>query len=300
MVFISKLNKILTVMISVLIIGGFLYGEKKKGFSGFEFSIGTAFPSFSNLAYKNDNAIGEAGDLLAFYESVGWKSSWNSTSGDFSNITYMVPVNAAAIFRINNQLIFKAGIELSLGESGSFMKYKIGDHENDISVIFKTKLKVSYFMPYIGVEYKLSKKISIYSSLGFGMSSLNMTETYDLKNGSDIYYLNKSKFTGNGNGIAITLGGKIEIRKDIFLKLEYFYYKPGSISGDLAWSEDSWKAGKTSGNISDDFYTYENYYPYSKQWVKNLGLMSVGPNVRNFEQLKLNFSSIRIMLGFYF
>ncbi len=37
-------------------------------------------------------------------------------------------------FRFPFFLIFKAGIELSLGDKGSLMRHKIGDHENDISV----------------------------------------------------------------------------------------------------------------------------------------------------------------------
>ncbi len=298
-------NKNLSVVIIVLVLifgTYFLQGEDKKGFSGFEFSIGSAFPGFSDLAFKNEKIMGEANDLLAFYNSLGWKNKWDSISGKLNDFKYMIPLNISTNFNLSSKFIVKAGIELSFGDRGSLLKNKIGDENNDISVDYQTKFKTSYFMPYIGVEYKFANKFSLYSNIGLGMASLNYTEKYDLKNGSDIYYLKNSEYSGSGTGLSLLIGGKINIKKYVFIKIEYFYFKTGFF-GDLQWSKDSWKESASSGKISGDFYTNDILHPNSGELTSDWSVFaSSSPNidgVSNLNLMKLDYSTIRIMLGFY-
>lgn len=270
--------------------------EKKYDF---EISLGLSLSKPSELFYR------ASGINTLLHQYIEIEKINYSFTGKFKENIIVIPINISINYNISQKWFLKAGLEYGFGSNSSEKTYQLRNI-NEISEdhTFNLKNKVSYFMPFVGAGIRISS-FTLYSNLGLNFTHFTHTYLFDYSADSYWHEINNTYKT-NGIGIGIILGCqyKIKIRDKIkfIFKLEYFNLNIGTLKGKKESLSSNSSGGSFSEITDGTIYAYE-MNPYETGWFNFWELHKSSPDdswIRNVNNMNLNLSSIRIMIGYTF
>ncbi len=271
---------------------------QKKRKTEFVISSGISLSKPVELNYRSSGT----NELLSQYiKHYGLK---DSQSGTFKENFLGIPLSITVNYPLKNGLYLKGGVEyVSYGNNSSKL-YTLKWENLTEKFDYTLKDRITDIMPVIGIE-KMFSSFSLYLSAGLDL--MNIKHSDDIDYNSKNY--SSSKFTEyniKGKGFGILLGGKyifkIGENKRLFLKVEYVAGKIGGFSGTKIMKSSDSSGELSSENISGDVYSYE-YNPYNISWFRWWELsedLPKGSNIRGVKKFSMNFSRLRLILGFAF
>ncbi len=276
---------------------------KKSFLDKLEFDVSVGFGAFttSDLNSKYD---GNADTIKKYADSLGLS---HSATTSIEKIKSSIPFNLSVNYKLKSNLLIKIGLEFSSGKvtpSGTYTNTwpEINLEEKHT---YDTENKVSYVMPYIGAEYRVTKSIGLYGALGLNSAKFTHKETYTFTEPGRTVTM-KTDLEATGSSMGIIIGGKYihKLSKKIALhgKIEFSHSKISSLSGDRTIAaSDSLGNSKTS-KASGTLYDME-IDPYGNNWWVNYWDMegdgTPSPR-RNLKKKSLNLTSIKVMVGITF
>ncbi len=272
--------------------------EKKK--LSYEISLGIGRVNPQEL-YSRSTGIDE---LVSQYSSH-YKIGFDST-GEFKQNKMMIPLNFTVNYPLKEKLYLRGGLEYAFSNSSSEKEYEFGFFSNPETQDYTLSYKVSYIMPQVGVGYRISDKFDIYGSLGIGFASFTYTEDFDARVGSDSLS-SSTVYKGSGTAPGIILGLKYKVplkiknskKISVFAKLESLVLSAGSLKGSKTFGP----VGSINEAVPDGtVYNFE-WNPFLRGGFDFWDIFETEPtgaDKRNVQKMKLNLSSIRLMIGISF
>jgi hypothetical protein len=171
--------------------------------------------------------------------------------------------------------------------------------------------KISYLMPHIGIGYG-NGSFDFYGALGIGFTRFTHTEDLHYSESEPGYsYDSKDTFKVKGTAPGIIIGIKYRLPffkkspgKSIsaFIKLEAVLLKVNSFSGTKTTTASDSRGERFSQTQEGILYEFQ-WNPYGSQRFDFWDIYETlpdDPTMRNFQEMGLNLSGIRLMIGISF
>ena len=272
-----------------------LIGKKKISF---EFFIGISFPNYSNL-YLSENGVDNYIKHYSEYLNLKY-----SESGTYSQITTSIPASFVIKYQINDRFSLRGSVEYNSGTASGSKTYTIKWDDFNEEYTYSNGYKVVSLIPKLGIEYKTGR-FALYVDAGINIGDVShTTEMFYTESG--ITYSSKNTFKGLGTGLALSIGSKyfFKIKKigTLILRAEIFLSSINSLPGTMNTSWVNPIDGNDSNSTEGIFYIFETN-PYGTGWFEDMGFYQNIPSsdtLRSIKELTLNFSSIKLGIGYSF
>lgn len=228
----------------------------------------------------------------------------NNHSGSFKENYLGIPFSINVNYLLKNDMFLKGGVEFAFMRNRSSRLYKLNWKETTEKYDYTIQNGITNIMPFFGVEKRFSS-FGLYVTVGLNLAKIKHTNELNYSEGT--YSMNNiSEYNINGTGLSFIFGGKYMIKigkkNRLFLKAEYLFGRLSDFSGNKTVTESDSSGESYSANESGSLYTLE-YNPYDISWFKWWELyqnIPEGSDIRNVSKFSLNFSRIRMMIGFSF
>ncbi len=271
-------------------------GSKKLEF---ELSAGYSLSKPSELYYR---ATG-IGSLIQQYTSL-YGADFQS-DGEFKEKLPLIPIQFSVNYPVANRFYVKAGLEYASGQNTGEMSFQFSHNGLTENHVYGLENKISYLMPFVGAETRVSPSIGLYVLLGLNMAKWSHAYRFDYSENGYTEAIEET-IDVSGSTMAVLIGGKYMIKVGkkgkLLLKAEYLYAKLGGLSGD--------KTGTGSNSLGEHFSETVEGMPYTfRMDPYGLGsflfwdLYETEPGtawIQNAREMSLDISSIRFMIGFSF
>lgn len=282
--------------------------SKEKKFA-VELSAGLGMVNPADLFLRASGIEAMVAQYVAFTEAD------STVTGEFKKVKMLIPMNISATYALGKKLYLRAGVEygtgLSSSEKGFLMSWppvagsSVGGTE---SQYYGLNYKVTYFMPQVGVGYRVGKTFDIYGSVGFGLARFSYTEDFTVLMNSVQTVSSSLDYTAKGTAPGFILGAKYrfplrrwesESGAHGFIKVEYMMFKVNELKGTNRFG--------TGASVIEEFkdvtfYTFQ-FNPFElgslDYWDAFLGEPGA-PGMTNPKKMALNLSAIRLMIGISF
>jgi hypothetical protein len=290
---------------TLLIININLFSQKEKKIE-LEFSVGVARVNPESI-YLRSSGI----DELIYQYARHYQADY-STTGEFSQGKLLLPFSFSANYRLNNKLYLKVGMDYSFsGSSSSEKSSQVTFSDFYEQYDYQLTNKISYLMPHIGIGYE-NGSFDFYGALGIGFTRFTHTEDLHYSESEPGYsYDSKDTFKVKGTAPGIIIGIKYRLPffkkspgKNInpFIKLEAVLLKVNSFSGTKATISSDSRGERFSQTQEGTLYEFQ-WNPYGSQRFDFWDLYDTLPDDatrRNFQEIGINLSGIRLMIGISF
>ena len=282
-----------------------LFSQKEKKIE-FELSVGVARVN-PEFIYLRSSGSDELLDRYARH----YQAAYTST-GEPSETKQLIPFSFSANYRINKQLYIKAGVDYSFsGTNTSENESRVTWSDFYEQYDYQLTDKVSYLMPHIGIGYGKGS-LGIYGAIGMGFARFTYTENLSYSESEPGYsYDSEETFELKGTAPGVIIGVKYRLpflNKSpgkgigVFIKLEAVLLKVNSFSGTKTTVASDSQGERLSQTEEGTLYQFQ-WDPFDNRgfdfWDIYETLPS-DPTRRSFEEMGLNFSGIRLMIGVSF
>jgi len=272
--------------------------EASRGKFDFEVAVGLGLTD-SGALYDRASGIDSLMDQYVSNYAIDPVSS-----GEFKKNFLLLPLQATVHYRLSRSWFIKGGLEFGTGGIGSEKTFSV-DWEGPVEVhAHDLSTKISYLMPYVGVETRFSA-FGFYGAAGLGFLSLSDTSSTRIEDGS-YAYTRDDEIHATGVGPGLLLGGKYRIRlgrkTDMVVKLELAYITCGSLKGDRKTEARDTMGATFNESVDGTIYGFETD-PYGLGWYRTWELLAVPPSggdVRDVGEIRLALSSVRLLVGIAF
>ena len=292
-------------LMTLLIININLFSQKEKKIE-LEFSVGVARVNPESI-YLRSSGI----DELIYQYARHYQADY-STTGEFSQGKLLLPFSFSANYRLNNKLYLKVGMDYSFsGSSSSEKSSQVTFSDFYEQYDYQLTNKISYLMPHIGIGYG-NGSFDFYGALGMGFTRFTHTEDLHYSESEPGYsYDSGDTFKVKGTAPGIIIGIKYRLPffkkspgKNInpFIKLEAVLLKVNSFSGTKATISSDSRGERFSQTQEGTLYEFQ-WNPYGSQRFDFWDLYDTLPDDatrRNFQEIGINLSGIRLMIGISF
>jgi opacity protein-like surface antigen len=241
---------------------------------------------------------------------VDFTDADSTVTGEFKKVKIIIPMNLSMTYALNKKMYLRGGIEYGNGasssEKGFLMSWppasesSVGGTE---SQYYALNYKLTYLMPQVGVGYRVGNIFDIYGSVGLGFTRFNYTEDFAVLVNSSQTVSTTVDYKAKGTSPAVILGAKYrfplrrwesESGAHGFIKLEYMLLNVKTLKGS-----------KSSGaeDLTDaTFYSFQwnpfglGSFDYWEAFTSEPG----GGDKTGIQKMRLNLSSIRLMIGISF
>ncbi len=270
--------------------------SKKK--ISFEFFLGISIPKYNNL-YLTEKGVENYIKNYSEYLDLTY-----SESGTYSQITTSIPASLVIKYQINDRLNLIGSIEYNSGTASGSKTYTINWNDFNEEYKYSNGYKVVSLVPMVGIEYNM-KNFAFYIDTGLNIGDVShTTEVFYTESGQ--FYSNKNTYKGIGKGLALSIGGKyfLKVKRigTLILKAEIFLSSINSLPGTMNSSMVNPIDGDSSSMLDGTFYIFETN-PYGTDWFNDMKFYQNLPSsgtIRNIREFSLDFSSIKIGIGYSF
>lgn len=227
-----------------------------------------------------------------------------NTPGGFNENIIQFPFQLSVSARLSPRWILKGGLDYGFGGSTSDKKFEFLWHNGTEYHHHLITNKISFFMPFVGLEYQRSFW-GLYAHFGFGKmffsstSDLSIIEPGYTQENSDV--LNVS-----GWGLGLELGSRFLFkwgkRKRISIRIGYNFLTSGSFRGKKEISHSNSSGDSVSQTIEGDLFRFD-LDPYGIESIPYWDLSGESPSGPEFSNVKnsgFSLSLLRIMVGISF
>lgn len=268
-----------------------------------EFSFGMARVNPTDIYARAEGIDTLMGQYTSYY-GVNF-----SASGEFKENKLLVPINVAVNYHFKNKLYFRGGIDLGFNSASSNKVYQVNWEDGVETQDYTISDKISYVMPHVGLLYRL-KSFDVYGMLGLGFVSYTHDEFLEHTEpgyGHEI----ADNFKGKGSGLGIIVGLKYNIKPELkvfgakfrgFIKLETMMLNIGKLTGDKTRAAANSLGDRYDSIVSGTFQHYQ-WNPYGTTSFPYWDVFETPPtdlSLSAAENLKLNLSAVRLMIGVSF
>lgn len=292
-------------LITLLIININLFSQKEKKVQ-LEFSVGAARVNPSSI-YLRSSGI----DELIYQYAQHYQADY-STTGGFSESKLLIPFNISINYRLNKNLHLKAGLDFSFsGSSSSEKSLQVAWSNFHEQYDYQLINKISYLMPHIGIGYG-SGSFDFYGALGMGFTRFTHTEDLHYFESEPGYsYDSEDTFRVKGIAPGVIIGIKYSlplVKKSpgkgirAFIKLEGVLLKVNRFSGTKTTTATHSQGERFSQTQEGTLYKFE-WNPFGNQGFAFWDLYDTlpdDPTMRNFQEIGISLSGIRLMIGISF
>jgi hypothetical protein len=284
----------------------FSRGNDKK--IEFEVSVGVAKGDPESI-YQRSAGIDEVISQYTRY----YRLNYSSTAGTLKKKSF-IPVNLSVSYRLNRQLYLRAGLDYSiysLNNSALEKTFRVNWDNFYEAYDYNLTDNVSYLMPQVGVGFRHAS-VDFYGALGIGFARLTHTEELSYSESQPSYSFSTTHtyaVKGSAPGVVIGIKYRLPLFKkssgrglSAILKLEAVILKVKEFSGSKTLTGSDSEGERFSEISAGTLYQFQ-WNPYASQWFDYWELYDAvpsDPSRRNFEKLGINFSGIRLMIGFSF
>jgi len=289
----------------LLIININLFSENEKKIE-LEFSVGAARVNPAPI-YTRSSGI----DELIYQYAQHYQADYSSTGG-FSESKLLIPFSLSVNYRLNEKLYLKAGVDYSFsGGSSSEKSSQVAWSNFYEQYDYQLTNKISYLMPHIGIGYG-SGSFDLYGAIGMGFARFTHTENLDYSESEPGYSYDSEdtfKVKGTAPGVIIGIKYSLPLEKKspgkgarAFIKLEAVLLKVNSFSGTKTSIASNSQGERFSQTQEGTLYEFE-WDPFGGQRFAFWDLYDTlpdDPTMRNFQEIGINLSGIRLMIGISF
>jgi hypothetical protein len=290
---------------TLLIININLFSQKEKKIE-LEFSVGVARVNPESI-YLRSSGI----DELIYQYARHYQADY-STTGEFSQGKLLLPFSFSANYRLNNKLYLKVGMDYSFsGSSSSEKSSQVTFSDFYEQYDYELTDKISYLMPHIGIGYG-NGSFDFYGALGMGFTRFTHTEDLHYSESEPGYSYDSGdtfKVKGTAPGIIIGIKYRLPFFKkspgksiNPFIKLEAVLLKVNSFSGTKTTAASDSRGERFSQTQEGTLYQFQ-WNPFGSQRFDFWDLYDTlpdDPTMRNFQEIGINLSGIRLMIGISF
>jgi hypothetical protein len=292
-------------IMTLLIININLFSQKEKKVQ-WELAVGVARVNPVSI-YQRSSGI----DELIYQYAQHYQAQYTTTGG-FSESKLLIPFSFSANYRLNKNLYLKAGLEYSFsGGNSSEKSSRVAWNDFYEQYDYQLDYKISYLMPHIGIGYG-NGSFDFYGALGMGFTRFTHTEDLHYSESEPGYsYDSEEAFEVKGTAPGVIVGIKYSLPlfkkssgKGIkaFIKLEALLLKVNSFSGTKTTIASHSQGERFSQTQEGTLYEFE-WAPYGSQGFAFWDVYDTPPDdpaMRNFQEMGINLSGIRIMIGISF
>ncbi|MBE0460739.1 MAG: hypothetical protein IBX60_03795 [Candidatus Aminicenantes bacterium] len=294
------MKHILKIFFIILLLTTCLFPKEKENKKyEFEVSFGLSMMHANDELYYNAKGIDSLIDQYTRFYGTNYY-----TSGEFCGLTALFPFNFSFNYNFSKNWFIKFSLEYGSGNTSSGKNYYANIQGVNEKYQYDFDYKTSYFMPSIGIETLLSS-FRFYANAGLTFTNISYDSAFKY---SENYYWHKKtdsfKFNKCGFGISVGIKYMIKIleKTNLFIKLEHLYLKINSLNGEKLSAGLNSMGENFSKSTNGTAYTYETN-PYNMEWFNFWDIHESSPTspwIRNVKELGINFSCVRIMVGFSF
>ena len=286
----------------------YVFSQENEKKIEFEVSIG-AGKGDPEAIYQRSAGFDEVISQYARY----YQLNSTSTAGTLGK-KFFIPVNVSLNYRLNNRLYLKAGLDYSfysLNNSALEKTFRVNWDNFYEAYDYNFTDNVSYLMPQVGVGLRYTS-FDFYGALGMGFARLTHTEELSYSESQPSYSFNTTHtyaVKGSAPGAVIGIKYRLPLFKksagrgiSAMVKLEAVILKVKEFSGSKTTTGSDSEGVRYSESAAGTLYQFQ-WNPYASQWFDFWELydtVPTDPSRRNFEKLGINFSGIRLMIGFSF
>ena len=292
-------------LMTLLIININLFSQKEKKVQ-WELSVGVGRVNPASI-YRRSSGI----DELIYQYAQHYQAQYTTTGG-FSESKLLIPFSFSANYRLNENLYLKAGLEYSFtGSSSSEKSSRVAWSNFHEQYDNQLTNKISYLMPHIGIGYG-NGSFDFYGALGIGFTRFTHTEELGYSESEPGYGYDSEdtfKLKGTAPGIIVGIKYKLPLFKKSsgkgitsFIKVEALLLKVNSFSGTKTTIASHTQGERFSQTREGTLYEFE-WNPYGNQGFTFWDIYETPPDdpaMRNFQEMGINLSGIRIMIGISF
>jgi hypothetical protein len=292
-------------LMSLLIININLFSKKEKKIE-LELSVGVARVNPTSIYLRSSGL-----DELIYQYARHYRADY-STAGGFSESKLLIPFSLSVNYRLNKKLYLKAGVDYSFsGSSSSEKSSQVAWSDFYEQYDYELTNKISYLMPHIGIGYR-NGSFDFYGSLGIGFTRFTHTEDLHYSESEPGYsYDTEDTFKVKGVAPGVIVGIKYSlplVKKSpgkgirAFIKLEAVLLKVNSLSGTKTTTAAHSRGERFSQTQEGTLYEFE-WNPFAGQRFAFWDLYDTlpdDPTMRNFQEIGINLSGIRLMIGISF
>lgn len=279
--------------------------ENKEKKIEIEFSSGIARVNPVSI-YQRSSGLDEMLNQYAQYYVADY-----SDEGKFLESKLFIPFSLSINYRLNKKMYLEAGLDYSFSNSTSEKSYQVSWSEFYEQYDFELTRKVSCVMPHFGVGYRHAS-FDFYGGLGIGIARFNYTENLHFsESGSDYSFDTDETFKVKGTSPGIIIGIKYRLplaKKNpgsgfsAFIKMEAVLLKIKSFTGTKTTIASDSRGERNSQTQEGTLYQFQ-WNPFESQGFDYWDLFDTIPTdsaMRNVEEMGMDLSGIRIMIGISF
>lgn len=295
-----------TILLMTLLITNINLLSQKEKKVEVELSVGVARVNPASI-YQRSSGI----DELIYQYAQHYQADY-STTGGFSESKLLIPFSFSANFHLNKKLYLKAGLDYSFsGSSSSEKSFQVAWSNFYEQYDYQLTNKISYLMPHIGIGYG-GGSFDFYGALGMGFTRFTHIEELHYSESEPGYSYDsedtfKVKGTAPGAIIGIKYSFPLEKKSPgkgirAFIKLEAVLLKVNSFNGTKTTIASDSQGERVSQTQEGTLYEFE-WDPYGGQRFSYWDIYDTLPDdstMRNFQEMGINLSGIRLMIGISF
>jgi hypothetical protein len=290
---------------ALLIININLFSQKEKKVQ-LELSVGVARVNPVSI-YSRSSGI----DELIYQYARHYLADY-STTGGFSESKLLIPFSLSVNYHFKEKLHLKAGLNYGFsGGSSSEKSSQVAFSDFYEQYDYQLTNKISYLMPHIGIGYG-SGSFDFFGALGMGFTRFtHIEELHYLESEPGYGYDSEDTFKVKGTAPGIIIGIKYSLPLEkkspgkgtrAFIKLEAVLLKVNSFSGTKTTIASNSQGERFSQTQEGTLYEFE-WNPFGSQRFAFWDLYDTlpdDPTMRNFQEIGINLSGIRLMIGISF
>lgn len=265
----------------------------------FELALGYSMAKPSELHYR---ATG-IDSLVQQYSNLA--GSDYQSEGEFKENLTTIPIHFCVNYPVADRFYVKAGLEYASGKNSGEVSYQLSHNGLEENHAYGLEDKVSYLMPFVGAEARISSAVGLYALVGLNMAKLSHAYRF-VYSENDYSETIEETIDVSGSSMSVLVGGKYMLkigkRGKLLVKVEYLYAKISSMSGDKSRIGSNSSGERFSETVEGTPYTFR-MDPYGLGGFLFWDLYETEPQsswIQNARQLSLDISSLRLMLGFSF
>jgi hypothetical protein len=291
------------IFLIILLVGNVGFSKDKAKKIEFEISAGVGNVNPESI-YSRSSGIEAIIDQYARHYNLD-----TTFTGEYPEIKRFIPFNLSLNYALNDKLYLKAGVDYCFSNAVSEKSYQVAWQDFDENHDYNITNKISYLMPHIGFAY-MPGVVGFHGAVGMGFARFTHIEELDYSE-PGYGYETSDTFKVSGTGLGVILGVKFRLRLSkkssgkgvhAFLKLEYVMLKVNTLSGEKTRAAVNANGQRVSETEEGTLYEYE-WNPYGNQRIDFWDIYKTpptDPSMQNFQELGLNLSGIRLMIGISF
>ncbi|UCH92748.1 MAG: hypothetical protein JSV88_20965 [Candidatus Aminicenantes bacterium] len=278
-----------------------LFSQKEKKIE-LEFSFGVAGGNLESISQRSSGID----ELL--YQYARYYQADYSAVGKFPENKLFIPINFSINYRLNKEWYLQAGFDYSFSNGSSGKAYQVAWDNFYEQYDYDITDRVSYVMPHIGVRLRLGS-FDFYSAVGMGFARFTHTEDLRYSESEPGYsYDTNQTFKVKGSAPAVIIGIKYRLNLfkkssiQAFVKLETVLLKVNSLDGSKT-TVASDPGGTRYSQVEEGTLYQFQWNPFEDQGFDSWDIYETlpdDPTKRNFQEMGINLSGIRLMIGISF